>query len=99
MSDLLAKLKADPRHHDIRIISDQLEECRHFADWSMGLISTPDEERPKVVIELRSASEITDGEKASDTIMPMPMPMPMPHTVAMMQRLYETDSILQQVRG
>ena len=97
MSDLLAKLKADPRHHDIRIISDQLEECRHFADWSMGLISTPDEERPKVVIELRSASEITDGEKASDTIMPMPMPMP--HTVAMMQRLYETDSILQQVRG
>jgi len=92
MSDLLAKLQADPRHHDIRIISDQLEECRHFADWSMGLISTPDDERPRVVTELRSVSGISDGEKASDTIMPMP------HTVAMMQRLYETDSILQHAR-
>ena len=93
MSDLLAKLEVDPRHHDIRIISDHLEEGRHFADWSMGLISTPDEDKPKVTRELRSVSEITNGEKARDTIMPMP------HTVAMMQRLYETDSILQQARS
>ena len=93
MSDLLAKLEVDPRHHDIRIISDHLEESRYFSDWSMGLISTPDEERPKVTRELRSASEITKGEKAHDTIMPMP------HTVAMMQRLYETDAILQHARS
>ena len=92
MSDLLAKLEADARHHDIRIISDQLEESRHFADWSMGLISTPEEERPKVTRELRSVSKITNGEKAFDTSMPMP------HTAAMMHRLYETDSILQQAR-
>jgi Sensors of blue-light using FAD len=92
MSDLLAKLEADPRHCNIRIISDRLEKCRHFPDWSMGLISTPDDERPGVVRELRSVSEITDGEKASDTIMPIP------NTVAMMQRLYETDSILQHAR-
>ena len=64
MSDLLAKLKADPRHHDIRIISDQLEECRHFADWSMGLINAPDEEKPKVVRELRSLSTIENAEWA-----------------------------------
>ena len=93
ISDLLAKLEVDPRHHDIRIISDHMEESRYFPDWSMGLISTPDEERPKVTRELRSVSEITFDEKAHDTIMPMP------HTVAMMQRLYETDSILQQVRS
>ena len=90
MSHMLTKLKADPRHHDIRIIADQLEESRHFSDWSMGLISTPDEDRPKVTRELRAASEITSDENAFATNMPMP------HTAAMMQRLYETDSILQQ---
>ena len=90
MSDLLVKLEADLRHHDIRIISDQLEDSRYFADWSMGLISTPDEERPKVTRELRSVAEIANDEKAHDTTIPMP------HTVAMMQGLYETDSILQQ---
>ena len=93
MSDLLAKLEADPRHHDIRIISDHLEESRYFSDWSMGLISTPDEEKPKIRKELRSVAEISNDEQAHDTIMPMP------HTVAMMQRLYETDSILQQARS
>ncbi|MEH6580736.1 MAG: BLUF domain-containing protein [Halioglobus sp.] len=93
MSDLLSQLDVDPRHHDIRIISDQLEESRHFADWSMGLISTPDEDRPKVTGELRAATEITNDEKAFVTNIPMP------HTAAMMQRLYETDSILQHARS
>lgn len=92
LSALLTQIKTDRRHHNIRIISDQLAESRHFADWSMGLLSAPDEERPKVVSELRSVSAIDDGEEASDNIMPMP------HTVAMMQSLYETDSILQHAR-
>ena len=93
MSELLDKLEADPRHHDIRIISDRLEESRHFPDWSMGLVITPEKERTTVIGELRSVPEMTMAEKAGDTIMPMP------HTVAMMQRLYETDSILQHARG
>lgn len=93
MSELLTKLKADPRHHELRIISDRLEASRHFPDWSMGLISTPEKEKTTVIGELHSIPEVTSTEKAGDTIMPMP------HTVAMMQRLYETDSILQQARG
>ena len=72
MSHMLTRLKADPRHHDIRIISDQLAESRHFADWSMGLISTPDEDRPRVTRELRAASDITSEEEALVTNMPMP---------------------------
>ena len=92
MSDLIAKIEKDPRHHNIRIISDRLEDSRYFSEWSMGLISTPDEEKPRVVRELRSVPETGDGENTSVTIMPLP------HTVAMMQRLYETDSILQHAR-
>ncbi|MEH6517193.1 MAG: BLUF domain-containing protein [Halioglobus sp.] len=92
MSDLLDKLEVDPRHHDMRIISDHLEDSRHFSDWSMGLVSTPDEEKKKVRSELRAVADITHSENAFNTSMPMP------HTAAMMQHLYETDSILQQAR-
>lgn len=92
ISALLAHIRADLRHHDIRIISDQLDESRYFADWSMGLISTPDKERPNVISELRAVSAFNPVEEACDAVMPLP------HTVAMMQRLYETDSILQQAR-
>lgn len=92
MSTLLVHITADPRHRDIRVISDQLGESRHFADWSMGLISTPEEEKPRVVKELRSASATLDVEENGNTISPMP------HIVAMMQRLYETDSVLQHAR-
>ena len=93
IADLLARLEADPRHHAIRIISDHLEESRYFADWSMGLISPPDEDKPKVVKELRTVSGSSGDERAATAIAPLP------HTVAMMQRLYETDSVLQQARG
>ena len=92
IADLLARLETDPRHHAIRIISDHKQESRYFADWSMGLISPPDEEKPKVLKELRTVSGTSGDEHAAPTITPLP------HTVAMMQRLYETDSILQQAR-
>jgi len=93
ISELLTKLEADSRHCEIRIISDRIEQSPHFADWSMGLILTPKEERKIVVGELRSAARATRAEKVGSSVMPMP------HTLAMMQRLYETDSILQQARN
>jgi len=93
ISDLLARLEADPRHRAIRIISDHMEESRYFTEWSMGLVNPPDEDKPKVVKELRTVASAGGEKHAAASITPLP------HTVAMMQRLYETDSVLQQARG
>lgn len=36
LDGLLAKLLADPRHFDLRVLYREPLERRHFADWSMG---------------------------------------------------------------
>jgi len=92
MKELLSKLDSDPRHYDIRIISDHLDESRYFSDWSMGLVSAPEEEQSIVVGELHAVPDSDFSSQETDTIMPLPQ------TIAMMQRLYETDSVLQHAR-
>ena len=36
MRELYARIAADPRHSDPRIMLDREIPCRVFADWSMG---------------------------------------------------------------
>jgi len=94
ISELLIKLSRDWRHSDIRIISDHLQDSRHFNNWSMGLITVPDEDRPQLAKEIHSLSNFDEAKVAAtnDSIILMP------HTMAMMKRLYETDLILQNAR-
>ena len=90
---LLTTIKNDPRHTDFRIISDQVQEGRHFSEWSMALVTPPEQDRPQVVRELRSASEYADSHAGEH------MPLQMPETFEMMQHLYNADRVLQGARG
>ena len=40
VNDLVEKIKKDPRHSHLVVVSSELTEKRHFADWSMGFQHT-----------------------------------------------------------
>lgn len=42
LEELMAVLRHDRRHHDVRMLLDEQIAERHFPDWSMGLIDLAD---------------------------------------------------------
>ena len=90
---LLDKLYADKRHHDIRIISDQKVATRNFRNWSMGVVSPPEEDKTQVLQEIQLVKQ--SGESARD----LNLMMPVCQTLMMMRRLYDVNSVLQRARG
>lgn len=93
VSQLLDKLYADKRHHDIRIISDQKVATRNFRNWSMGVVTPSEEDKPQVLQEIQLANQ--SGESARD----LSLMMPVCQTLMMMRRLYDVNSVLQRARG
>lgn len=90
---LLEQLRADTRHRDIRIVSDNVVPARNFQNWSMGIIRPPQEEKTLVRDELRLASAIDVRAEEQSTAMPVSQ------TFVMMRRLYETSNVLQRAQG
>ena len=88
---LLAMIESDPRHEDMRIISDRLIDFRNFNEWSMAYVKPDIQDSSIVVNEMRST--MTPGGDGD------PIVMPLPQTFAMMQRLYKTDLALQRARS
>lgn len=43
---LLARISADPRHTDVRVMVDSRPEARRFAEWTMGYARMNEPERP-----------------------------------------------------
>ncbi|TPG56357.1 BLUF domain-containing protein [Sphingomonas glacialis] len=37
---LLTRIAADPRHRDVRILSDQIDGKKAFSDWAMGSLTS-----------------------------------------------------------
>ena len=88
---LLAAIESDPRHNNMRILSDRTVDFRNFEEWSMASVKPDPQDSPIVIRELRSTSPADGDEK--------PVVMPIPHTFAMMRHLYETDATLQRARS
>ena len=91
LTRLLETIESDPRHQDMRVISDRVIDFRNFKEWSMAYVKPDVRDSSTVMSELRSTSTPTG---ASD-----PIVMPLPQTFAMMQRLYKTDLALQRARS
>ena len=91
ISRLLAAIEADPRHTDMRVISDRTADFRNFEEWSMGYVKPAVQDASIVISELRSSRDT-----AQDAV---PSGMPLPNTFAMMQQLYKTDRALQRARS
>ncbi len=43
IADLVARLRADPRHHDFTIRDERTIQARSFPDWNMALATVPAE--------------------------------------------------------
>ena len=91
ITELLATIEADPRHTNMRILSDQEIGHRNFSEWSMAQVKPAQGDRPGIASEVRSTVTQLDDEE--------PIVIPLPHTISMMQRLYETDAALQRARS
>jgi hypothetical protein len=93
IGQLLDKLRADTRHRNIRILSDNLAQVRNFQNWSMGIVKAAEVDRPQVLEELRLASTANGGSEDRSNIMPVSQ------TFMMMRRLYDTSNVLQRAQG
>ena len=93
ISGLLDRLKRDTRHRDLRLLQDVEVQDRQFKNWSMGMVQTPTADKPEVLRELSALDElgVPDDSSGAD--------MPLCQTFMMMQRLYETDKVLQRARN
>lgn len=88
---LLATIESDPRHRNMRILSDRTIDFRNFEDWSMAYVKPDPQDSSIIISELQSTSSVGGDED--------PIVIPLPHTFAMMQHLYETDATLQRARS
>ena len=88
---LLAAIESDPRHRNMRILSDRTIDFRTFEAWSMAYVKPDPQDSSIIISELQSTSSAGGDED--------PIVMPLPHTFAMMQHLYETDATLQRARS
>ena len=91
IASLLATIESDPRHKNMRILSDRLVDFRNFEEWSMGYVKPDIQDSSIVISELRSRVDLERDDPATD--------MPLPNTFAMMQQLYRTDLALQRARS
>ena len=88
---LLATIESDPRHRNMRILSDRTVDFRNFEEWSMAYVKPDPQDASIIIGELQSTS-FPGGDED-------PIVMPLPHTFAMMRHLYETDATLQRARS
>ena len=88
---LLATIESDPRHENMRILSDREIDFRNFKEWSMGYVKPDVKDSPIIINELQSTLPPGGDDD--------PIVMPLPHTFAMMQHLYTTDLALQRARS
>jgi hypothetical protein len=51
---LLAAIESDPRHNNMRILSDRTVDFRNFEEWSMASVKPDPQDSPIVISELRS---------------------------------------------
>jgi hypothetical protein len=93
IESLLAALRADNRHRDIKVLMDRKVRSRDFQNWSMGIITVSEEKKADVVREIHSAGrkDLTeDGEREF---------FPESQTFLMMKHVYQTNQSLQQARA
>lgn len=88
---MLAVIESDPRHKNMRILSDRTIDFRNFEEWSMAYVKPDPQDSSTIIRELRSTSSAGGDDD--------PVVMPLPHTFAMMRHLYETDATLQRARS
>lgn len=61
----LARIRADPRHIDVTVITDAVEPARHFAQWQMGFAHLDDE----AIADVPGFTEfLRDGLRAAEIV-------------------------------
>ena len=65
IADLVARLQADPRHHDFTIRDERTIDARSFPDWNMALATVPAEaSAARQVLERRLPDSALDSTRA-----------------------------------
>ena len=71
IDNLMARLRHDPRHDDIRVIEDATIEQRRFRSWDMQLLTVPDDKEAALALarsRLDSEADISARAKIYATV-------------------------------